>query len=86
MTYQCDLNLIYWSDELMEIPFKKVIGKCYVAYGDGVVISINEWSRSGPHRFYFNQGYNAKTFAYEDVDNNAKKIGQPGKGKGTLAF
>lgn len=82
MTYQSDLNLIYWSEELVQIPFTKVIGKCYIAYGDGLGVPVNDWSRDGPHRFYFNQAYNLKTLTYEDVDNYAKKIGQPGKGKG----
>lgn len=66
------------------VPFSKVIGKCYIAYGDGLEMPVEEWSELGPHRFYFNQGYNAVQRTVEDVDNHAKKTGQPSKAKGKL--
>lgn len=83
LAYYQDLNLLYWSFEEVTLPFSKVHGKCYIAYGDGLNSSVKEWSEKGTHRFYFNQVYDPKTKTYSDtLPNEAKKIGLPGKGKG----
>lgn len=66
------------------IPFNSVVGKCYVAYGDGLDVPTSEWSNLGPHRFYFNQMYDAIAQCYTDVPQYAARIGIPSKGKGSL--
>lgn len=82
LAYQQDLNLLYWSEEEKVIPFNSVVGKCYVAYGDGLDVPTSEWSNLGPHRFYFNQMYDAIAQCYTDVPQYAARIGIPSKGKG----
>lgn len=80
-SYHYDLNMLYWSEEELVIPFSKVAGKCYIAYNDTIDMG-RDWSKGGPHRYYFTQMYDAKAKAFCDVTCNAKKVGQPGKGKG----
>lgn len=98
--YQQDLNVLYWSDEGINfsifttmlisivtevtIPFSKVTGKCYLAFGDALFESPDEWSKKGPHRFYFLQAYDSKKSEFSDVPLQATKIGHLGKGKGEL--
>ncbi|XP_017781710.1 PREDICTED: DNA (cytosine-5)-methyltransferase PliMCI-like [Nicrophorus vespilloides] len=82
LSYQSDLNQIFYSSELISLPFKEVTGKCFIVYGDNLDMEASEWITKGPDRFYFRQAYNAKTRSYDDVPSMAMKIGHPKKGKG----
>lgn len=66
----------------ISIPFNRVTGKCYLAFGDALNESPAEWSQKGPNRFYFLQAYDAKKSEYYDVPPYATKMGHAGKGKG----
>lgn len=57
-------------------------GKCYLAFGDILNESPSEWSKKGPHRFYFLEAYDAQKLKFYDVPSHAMKIGHVGKGKG----
>lgn len=65
------------------MSFSKVMGKCYVIYGDDPLVDINQWSKEGPFRFYFRQSYDSTNSSFTDVPVQAMKIGNSGKGKGT---
>ncbi|KAK5638240.1 hypothetical protein RI129_012535 [Pyrocoelia pectoralis] len=82
LSYRKDLNLIYWSNEERTINFNLVTGKCYLAFGNALDVSVDEWSNGGPYRFYFTESYDAKTQKFCDVPPHATRIGSFGKGKG----
>ncbi|XP_071643809.1 DNA methyltransferase 1a [Temnothorax longispinosus] len=81
---QSDINMVYWSNEMCTVNFSVVAGKCYLTYFKNMSESIEEWSTSGPNRFYFTEAYNPaeKTFDEPPYDIiNTSKFGK-GKGKG----
>nr|UOI87905.1 DNA cytosine-5-methyltransferase 1 [Sogatella furcifera] len=80
--HQADLNLLYWSDEKIDVDFTQVTGKCYVSYNENFDCSEDEWTRGGPHRFYFNQSYDSSSQTFNDPPSSAMNIGSKGKGKG----
>lgn len=65
-----------------EVDFNKVTGKCYIAYAETLNMPVAEWSSKGPHRFYFNEGYNSKGRTCFEVPLQGAKVGSIGKGKG----
>ncbi|RZF31854.1 hypothetical protein LSTR_LSTR009501 [Laodelphax striatellus] len=80
--HQADLNLLYWSDEKINVDFTQVTGKCYISYNENFECSEDEWTQQGPHRFYFNQSYDASNQIFNDPPSLAMNIGSKGKGKG----
>lgn len=68
------------------IPFGRVKGKCYLAFGEALNEPPSEWSQKGPNRFYFMQAYNSKSLEFFDVPAYAAKIGLTGKGTGKRRF
>ncbi|XP_043275334.1 DNA (cytosine-5)-methyltransferase PliMCI-like isoform X4 [Venturia canescens] len=81
LVQQVDLNLLYWSDEVCNVRFLDVVGKCYLMYSENLNISIDEWTGRGPHRFYFTQSYNVSDKTFDEPPSKAMAIGQLGKGK-----
>ncbi|EFN76367.1 DNA (cytosine-5)-methyltransferase PliMCI [Harpegnathos saltator] len=79
---QADLNMVYWSDEVFNVRFTEVAGKCYLAYSENLSESVEEWSASGPYRFYFTESYNAKEKTFDEPPYSIINMGKPGKGKG----
>ncbi|KAG7199233.1 hypothetical protein KM043_018102 [Ampulex compressa] len=79
---QVDLNMVYWSDEVCDIKFSDVAGKCYLIYSENLDVSIEEWSAGGPNRFYFTQAYNVVESTFDEPPYHAIAIGASGKGKG----
>ncbi|XP_076247573.1 DNA (cytosine-5)-methyltransferase PliMCI [Calliopsis andreniformis] len=79
---QVDLNMVYWSDEICDVKFSEVAGKCYVVYSENLDQSVEQWTAGGPNRFYFSQAYNASEKTFLDPPNHAMNIGKCGKGKG----
>ncbi|KAL0272437.1 UNVERIFIED_CONTAM: hypothetical protein PYX00_005405 [Menopon gallinae] len=77
-----NLNLLYWSEEEVIIPFTDVEGKCYVRYIEDE--HTDTWLKEGPNRFYFQESYNAETETFETPKSNliSNKKGGKGKGKG----
>ncbi|KAL7287133.1 hypothetical protein TKK_0018750 [Trichogramma kaykai] len=73
-----DINLLYWSEEEVDVPFNCVMGKCYLAYSENLE-SVEEWTDAGPNRFYFSQMYNNKTNDYDEPPPKACNIGALGK-------
>nr|ASM42030.1 DNMT1 [Pogonomyrmex barbatus] len=81
---QSDINMVYWSNEECTVNFSVVAGKCYLAYFKNMSESIEEWSMTGPNRFYFTEAYNPKEQTFDEPPYdiiNTKKLGK-GKGKG----
>ncbi|XP_012137658.2 DNA methyltransferase 1a isoform X2 [Megachile rotundata] len=81
---QADLNMVYWSDEVCTIKFTEVVGKCYLTYSENLNESIEEWTASGPNRFYFNEAYNVQEKSFDEPPYHAISIGKSGKSKGNL--
>lgn len=66
----------------MNVRFEKVVGKCYLTYSENLDQSIEEWSMSGPNRFYFTQIYNVDDKSFSEPPESAMNIGKEGKSKG----
>ncbi|CAD1477928.1 unnamed protein product [Heterotrigona itama] len=79
---QVDLNMVYWSDEVCDVKFSDVAGKCYLAYLENLDQSVEEWTAAGPNRFYFSQAYNALEKTFVDPPYHAMNIGKLGTSKG----
>ncbi|KAF3421234.1 hypothetical protein E2986_06562 [Frieseomelitta varia] len=79
---QVDLNMVYWSDEVCDVKFSDVAGKCYLAYSENLDQSVEEWTAAGPNRFYFSQAYNALEKTFIDPPYHAMNIGKSGTSKG----
>ncbi|GLH01282.1 DNA (Cytosine-5)-methyltransferase PliMCI [Gryllus bimaculatus] len=82
LSYQADLNMLYWSDEEVDIILPDVVGTCYVVYGENIDEPIIEWTKRGPNRFYFNQAYNSMKQSFGEPPVQASLLGSQGKGKG----
>lgn len=80
-TDEKDFNTLFWSEDVAKVRLNKIKGKCYVVYGENLV-DKNEFFKGGPHRFYFNMAYDAKTRSFEDPPYKAQQLGDQGKGKG----
>ncbi|GFV05306.1 hypothetical protein TNCV_225171 [Trichonephila clavipes] len=79
-TYELDLNLLYYSNDEITVDFDKIIGKCYVVFGENLTESPEEYASKGPHRFYFNECYNKSSKTFEEPPTLAQRIGRVGKG------
>ncbi|XP_014605619.1 PREDICTED: DNA (cytosine-5)-methyltransferase PliMCI-like [Polistes canadensis] len=82
LMHQVDLNMLYWSDEVCNVKFSEVTGKCYLAYSENLDQPLEEWSMGGPYRFYFTQAYNASEKTFDEPSPQACNIGKSSKGKG----
>ncbi|XP_047533015.1 DNA (cytosine-5)-methyltransferase 1-like [Vanessa atalanta] len=78
-----DLNVVYWSDEIKEVPFSAVVGPCQLVYIDNIPERdyIYDWLEKDPSRVYFRMAFNKATGQIEDVPQQAKSIGRGDKGK-----
>ncbi|XP_050350712.1 DNA (cytosine-5)-methyltransferase 1-like isoform X2 [Nymphalis io] len=78
-----DLNVVYWSDEIKEVPFSAVVGPCQLVYVDNIPQQdyIYDWLEKDPSRIYFRMAYNNATGQIEDVPQQAKSVGRGDKGK-----
>ncbi|KOC65410.1 DNA (cytosine-5)-methyltransferase 1 [Habropoda laboriosa] len=79
---QADLNMVYWSDEVYNIKFTEVVGKCYLVYSENINEPLDEWTAAGPNRFYFNEAYNVQEKTFDEPPYRAVIIGKSGKSKG----
>ncbi|XP_045531991.1 DNA (cytosine-5)-methyltransferase 1-like [Pieris brassicae] len=86
-----DINLVYWSEEIREVPFSTVMGPCHLSYVDNIpqTGSIYTWLEEDPNRIYFKMSYDKKTDRVKKVPEYARAIGcsdqgsnDKGKGKG----
>lgn len=85
-----DQNVVYWSDDIREIPFSAVVAPCHLVYVRNVpeLDSIHEWLERDPSRFYFRSAYNRSTGHVVNVPTHATTVGgsvkanEKGKGKG----
>ncbi|CAK1556371.1 unnamed protein product [Leptosia nina] len=77
-----DLNLVYWSEEIREVPFSSVVGPCHLSYIDNIPQSdsIYTWLERDPNRIYFRMSYDKKSDEFNDIPQCARTIG-PSKGK-----
>ncbi|GLV37979.1 Lysine demethylase 2 [Carabus blaptoides fortunei] len=80
LSQQLDLNLLYWSEEELILPFHKVAGRCYLVYGDILDRAAADWSRDGPDRFYFMQTYCAERREFLPVGDSGGFVGKSSKG------
>ncbi|XP_026492162.1 DNA (cytosine-5)-methyltransferase 1-like [Vanessa tameamea] len=78
-----DLNVVYWSDEIKEVPFSAVVGPCKLVFIDNIPEQdyIYDWLEKDPSRVYFRMAFNKATGQIEDVPQQAKSIGRGDKGK-----
>ncbi|CAG4956224.1 unnamed protein product [Colias eurytheme] len=78
-----DLNVVYWSEEIKEVPFSAVVGPCHLVYIENIPQSDNiySWLEQDPNRFYFRMSYDKKSNEIIDVPHYAKNIGRTDKGK-----
>ncbi|KAL4707840.1 hypothetical protein ACJJTC_001786 [Scirpophaga incertulas] len=85
-----DLNILYWSDEIREVPFSAVVGPCNLYYEQNIpqLDDLREWLEKDPTRFYFRMAYDKITKEFINVPQHATNIGRSekvkdkGKGKG----
>jgi len=80
-----DLNLLFWSDEIITVESVNICGKCFVKNEAHLTESLDSWSMGGEYRFYFNKAYNRQTRALEELPDDAERYGMEhskGKGKG----
>lgn len=90
--FKDNLNMLYWSNEMKEIPFSAVISPCILTYIDNIPEDTNiyEWTAAEFSRFYFKEVYDKTTNTFSEVSEYASKIGcieskqlkSKGKGKG----
>lgn len=78
-----DVNVVYWSDEMREIPFSTVVGPCYLVYEQNIPQqeSLLDWLEKDPSRFYFRMAYDPSTGKIGDVPNHAITVGRRDRGK-----
>lgn len=78
-----DLNLVYWSDEICEVPFSAVVGPCHVIYDKNIPDqnSRYEWLEQDPNRVYFKEAFDKTTGKFIEVPEQAALIGRTDKGK-----
>ncbi|XP_064460816.1 DNA (cytosine-5)-methyltransferase PliMCI-like [Ornithodoros turicata] len=79
---EADLNLLYYSSEEAVVEMSNVLDKCYVVYGENLAEDVEDFLRKGPHRFYFNEAYDAKERMFVEPPSKARMMGCQGKGKG----
>ncbi|XP_051164166.1 DNA (cytosine-5)-methyltransferase PliMCI-like [Leptopilina boulardi] len=71
-----DLNLVYWSEEEIVVPFfNVVVGKCYLAFEGNFK---KELLTEGSDRFYFSKTYYPEEKLFGDVSKSAKEFLQFG--------
>ncbi|CAK1554785.1 unnamed protein product [Leptosia nina] len=68
-----DLNLVYWSDHFLVVPFSAVTGPCTLAYA--VNIPDDNWLEADPSRMYFSRAYDPATGKFQNVPREACHIG-----------
>ncbi|CAH2980940.1 unnamed protein product [Chilo suppressalis] len=83
-----DLNVVYWSDEIKEIPFSAVVGPCNLYYEKNIPQQdfLHKWLEQDPSRFYFRMAFDKSTGQITPVPQHAENVGRTeeikGKGKG----
>ncbi|KAI8436671.1 hypothetical protein MSG28_010159 [Choristoneura fumiferana] len=86
--HTADLNLVYWTDEVREIPFSAVTGPCHLVCDENIPGSKRDWLARDPNRFYFSQTYDRATGRFSELPEIARSVGRAerskdkGKGKG----
>ncbi|XP_065647414.1 DNA (cytosine-5)-methyltransferase PliMCI isoform X3 [Hydra vulgaris] len=80
-TMNCDLNMVYWSNEEATVDFQMVEGKCYVLFADDADMDMFKFTEAGPDRFYFREAYDADKKEF-DVPPREAWNSNKGKGKG----
>ncbi|KAG6440695.1 hypothetical protein O3G_MSEX001376 [Manduca sexta] len=78
-----DINLVYWSNEIKEVPFSAVVGPCNLIYEKNVPSheSLQGWLDRDPSRFYFRMAFDKTCGEFVDVPNYATTVGRTDKGK-----
>ena len=59
-----DHNLLYWTDDFIDVDIRKIQGKCYIQselYLNEQGMNLNQWSDEGENRFYFNEKFDLIT-------------------------
>lgn len=85
-----DCNLVYWTNELREVPFSAVVGPCHLIYEKNIPDqdSIHKWLEKDPNRFYFKMGFDKYSEEFFEVPHHATFVGRvdrrkdKGRGKG----
>ncbi|KAJ2949115.1 hypothetical protein O0L34_g6054 [Tuta absoluta] len=79
-----DLNVVYWSNEIVDVPFSSVAGPCQLIYEKNIPEhdSIHSWLEQDPTRFYFRMAYDKSSREFVEVPHDATSVGRiEGKGK-----
>ena len=77
-----DWNMVYWTSEIRRVSLAKVVDKCVLVCSTAIDQPIEEFTRQGPYRFYFDKAYNPSTKEFEALPSEAERIGSSSKGKG----
>lgn len=78
-----DLNVVYWSNEIIEVPFAAVIAPCHLIYEQNVPNqdTLLEWLERDPSRFYFRMAFDKTSGQFVNVPQTATNVGRTEKGK-----
>uniref|UniRef100_F6XUV4 DNA (cytosine-5)-methyltransferase 1 n=1 Tax=Ciona intestinalis TaxID=7719 RepID=F6XUV4_CIOIN len=71
----CDLNLLYWSNDKVEVDFSFVEGKCEVECELDLSVTVAEYSRKAANRFYFSEVYNEEDGTFTVPPSTARRSG-----------
>lgn len=82
LSQKADRNMLFWSNEQIEINFSTVTGKCYIINENNLDIPTSQWSNEGPDRFYYSESYDQQNKQFMNVSGLGMSVGVPSKGKG----
>ncbi|XP_028173545.1 DNA (cytosine-5)-methyltransferase PliMCI-like isoform X2 [Ostrinia furnacalis] len=78
-----DLNVVYWTDEIREVPFSAVVGPCSIHYESNIPNdeSLHDWLEKDPNRIYFRMAFDKTSGQFVSVPHHATGVGRTEKGK-----
>ncbi|PZC79547.1 hypothetical protein B5X24_HaOG216212 [Helicoverpa armigera] len=78
-----DVNVVYWSEEIRDVPFSAVVGPCHLIYEQNVPpqYTLAEWLERDPSRFYFRMAFDKSKGQFVDVPHHAVSVGRTERGK-----
>ena len=75
-------NEVYYSDEVVCVPFEAVRGQCFLRFfeKDTNPNVLENWRENGPFRFFFQERYIAEEKKFEEAPTGSRLIGHVGVG------
>ncbi|CAB3236806.1 unnamed protein product [Arctia plantaginis] len=80
---QEDVNVVYWSDEILDVSFSAVVGPCQLIYEQNIPQTnlLHEWLEKDPSRFYFRMAFEKASGQFKAVPQQAMSVGRKDRGK-----